>query len=260
MTSIDTAVINYQNRVNMVGGSFGGRDLLSLSIFVRKLRQAGLWDLFNFLWLSPSNSNFPAASVPIKTPVSSGLWTLFNFNSGDLTVDGMIGDGSTKYANLGFATNSYILNSTSPSTHIFCCQTSGGVQIAGMGVRVSSGILMVNGNLFLETGGTRLTAASSLPGLFFGTRINGTDARIYKNKAQLASANTNGGGTITSSIELAWVNTWFGATPFSSNFSPHRHSLFATSPFGFTTTQRDTFVDLYTDYCRNIGRSTAWAT
>lgn len=91
----------WSNRVVLAGGvAPSGGTLTALRTFVSSLDSAGIASkMYSVLPVAPDS--LTAARTPLFANVGLGIWTNNNFVGGDLTVDGLIGNASTKYLQTG---------------------------------------------------------------------------------------------------------------------------------------------------------------
>lgn len=192
----DPVVTDWSNRVQANGGAVPSNNtLLALNTFVGTLKGAGVWTK-----IATCNFYAPDSLIAAITPLVVGIgvdpWTNHNFVAGDLTVNGLIGDGSTKYLETGYNPNAggSILTTTSNGivAYIFTDNTNG-VQSSmgayGPGAGPLFGLLThynVNQTLFADwsyNGGASdsLTWASPVPatGYFSGQRTAINAASVY---------------------------------------------------------------------------------
>ncbi len=99
---IDPRVVDWANRVIANGGATPSVNTQQvLSTFVQGLTSAGL--LYKIVML---NCMVPDSLTACLTPLIRGagydLWINHSFVSGDLSINGLTGDGSTKYIDTGF--------------------------------------------------------------------------------------------------------------------------------------------------------------
>jgi hypothetical protein len=94
---IDPVVANWALRVSINGGASPSTNTqIALTTFMQSLYNNNIYSkMISVNCLVPDN--LIAASTPLIFIAGNSLWTNHNFVSGDLTVNGLLGNGSSKY-------------------------------------------------------------------------------------------------------------------------------------------------------------------
>jgi len=198
----------------------------------------------------------PTASTPLYKLQGLDPWTNNNFVNADVTLNGIIGDGATKYLDLGtintglngmgnnsagmtlyFATGNNNVESEFGDFNAFTNEAWNLQNQSGTSYYECYGFL---GNDFVSA------ANSNWAGFLSGSRIAANDIRLYKANSttafvQIASntnARTNSGGQFRTIFMAVWDSN--GGAPI--NFSTKRLSFGALHP-GLTSGQTQTLFN-----------------
>ncbi len=256
--SIDPIVSNWASRVVTNGGStplFNTQ--LALSAFVRGLRSDGLLSAMSVVNCYAPDS-LTAAITPLIVGVSNDPWTNHSFVSGDLSVNGLKGDGSSKYLDPNIFLGSTSLTSTSAGCTVYCYDAPSTVNNNGYALGVggaanssqfgivpsSAGTSDVLCWRFINTGTDCLIPIQpSAGGYFSGNRTAANAiALYYANGSNAHSALATGTGTQTGAIitDFSVIAHAVNALGTVSNYSNARLSFMAIH-LGLTSTQSSNF-------------------
>lgn len=129
--------------------------------------------------------NLTAASMPLIWRAGNELWTNNNFLAGDLTVDGLIGDGSSKYLNTGIITSA--VTGQSPNVTGFS-DTSAGISVlmfSNPGT-ITAGFFRVAGAVAFSQFGDQLSDTGNYS--FFCWRASGASGSNFLSPLALPSS------------------------------------------------------------------------
>jgi hypothetical protein len=187
--------VNWAARVVTNGGAAPADSTVqALSTFCYALDANGLTSLI-LTCNCYAPDNLIAACTPLIAGAFNDPWANNNFVSGDLTINGLAGDGSTKWLDPNFVPSTAWANDTSAS--LICqLQTLGGLVKGEMG-SVSGG---ANAALYASYSGTaywdcwnqsggRISAANNAGCFLCATRTSSTASAIY--------VGTTAGGLVT---------------------------------------------------------------
>lgn len=261
---LDSRVTDWSNRVVANGAAApSALTQLVLSTFVQSLTSSALLPKMITI-----NCMVPDSLIACLTPFLRGpgndLWVEHNLVSGDLTVTGLKGNGSNKYADLGLDLT--LLSATGNGNPL----SDLGLTLympdltSAVGTYVEAGVFStsnsnndfyllpnINGTLFWTTGGTSAgdvsTTAPNLNGYYSGNRISASDNRIFfansvNAHAQVGStASGASNGPISANMYiLAGHNTALGG---AADFVNRTISFFALH-HGLTSAQSATFFNV----------------
>jgi len=179
--------------------------------------------------------NLTAALTPLVSGPGNVLWVNHAFVSGDLTINGLTGNGSTKYLDTGFNPSTGIVSADDCGLSLYSYTTAGGtVRSVGAYVIGSPGNgFLLDAKASDISGGTAngeigqdavsVAATSQGPGFYAINRTGNTDSRFYF--ASSGSAFAQLGSTMTTARTGTFpngnVNDFSLNIPgFSSNFDP----------------------------------------
>lgn len=179
--------------------------------------------------------NLIASITPLNVDAGNNPWTNTAFVAGDLTVNGLKGNGTTKWLNTGFISSaSSILHSCALSVYVHTTATAGeyycGAQFAGgnMDAVQSGGVASYNG--FIETVAHPVTGAGGA-GFTMVSRVANANLKMYFGNstnafAQTASDVVNGASAQPTGAIFAFCQNLTGA---ANAFSDGRISFMAIS-------------------------------
>lgn len=260
---LDADLAIYKDKYNAAGSTFATGEQAALSTFIATLKTAGIWSKIGFLWVCPASpSNIASGAIYLKPYASTNAMTLNNFVLGDFSINGLIGNGSTKYADTNIL-SSDLFNTTNMGLGV-CSHTSGSVfqfEVGAYGTPAGFAYIAlltkfsdnntywISGN---DTGAVITDNTTNGQGLYFGN-LSGTTATIYKDKTTLVSGSSTGTKNPINVNLYAWGGNFNGTLNYPSN---RRLSLIiATNKTALSTTERDSLYDAYSDYCSSIGRT-----
>ena len=251
-------VDDWSNRVVVAGGATPSTGTVTaLKTFSSSLASAGIYSKMAVV-NAVVPDNLTAARVPLIVQAGNLTWTNVNFVSGDLGVNGIAGNGSSKYLNTGII----------PGTCYKWSEGSGGLSIMvsvvpGAGTPIEMGALeggsastliynqTAAGGVYLwgyATGTDTISAAlpsSSWPGFLTANRTATNAMSLYRAStansfASLAS--TSGAKTINrSSNTIALFTSAYNSAGSPAGYSDRTHSFYGFHQ-GLTSTEAQ---DLY---------------
>jgi hypothetical protein len=265
MVVIDPRVTDWVTRIIRSGGNIPSNNtLIALTNFLLGMDSVGLTSKILIVNAFVPDS-LVAATVPLLKVSTGDNWTNHNFVSGDLSVNGLTGDGSTKYLDTGFIPNSY-LSQTSVSVIIYCT-LAGSTGCTRMGAAEAAGALRFswdNGSLgdyfccydTTYQGGVMNNSTYFL-GYVCGTKISSTTRIIYEansitpHYAACTTTGTDTGGHNTIPTNNLYCFTGNeGGTP--SGFYPGRLS-FAAVGFAISAIDSSNLFMLIQTLRQNLG-------
>ena len=200
--------------------------------------------------------NLIAAQTPLISVAGSKIWSNSNFVTGDLTINGLKGNGSNKYLNTGIACNGIFSTSNMGAT-LYVPENSGGVGhnygcasntsytndcVATFWVN-GAGVFMDSYNTVVTTGGRyTITQVANWTGLLSLARTGTTTFNAYWQKPGAAvvlaqGPYANSGGTVPTTTMYAFCSNNSTAPAF---FSSDRMSILAFHD-GMTSNEIITF-------------------
>lgn len=224
-----------------------------VSNLIRGLKVDGVWTKINRLWLTAAQ-NSASAIIDLVTAAS-----LSPINAPTFTADqGYTGNGTSSYLN----TNSNSIGTQNSSAFGFYNRTNKagadavefGASDATRDFLSSVSIKNADGNLFFEInddqGDVGRAAPANCAGIYVISRINGTDATIYKGGASFA---TNGEASVGVAVQnyaaLATISS--GGTP--QFFSATQNAMVMLGSAGFNATDAFNFTTRIQTYMTAIG-------
>ncbi len=140
-SSVDPRITDWAARVVRNGGATPSLSTqLALSTFVQSLTATGVMPKLVSMVVHVADSLI-AATTPIIPGPGADPWTNNGFVSGDLTINGLIGNGSSKYLNTGVVAVNSIMTSASAGLTAYCYDTppvSSGYSLGSGGAANSS--------------------------------------------------------------------------------------------------------------------------
>lgn len=212
-----------------------------------------------------------AATTPAIYPVGSQPWANHNFVSGDLTVNGLVGNGVTKYMDTGLIPNAANspLASTLAGETIYVYDddgTAGEIEIGVSGsppssdfslyTHFSDGQTYFNDWKFINPGQDYATAASPGAGFYSGQRISATDIKIYfANSGTAFSAIATGTGTPQSGAIFGTFDILFmaGSTVGTPALFTKKRVSFAAVTSGYDSTHTQALYNRVQTFRTAIG-------
>lgn len=183
-TLIDRAT-DWANRVVTNGGaSPAGGTVTAIRTFVNGLITDGLSSKILMLNVFAAD-NLIAATTPLYRGAGSDPWTNHNFIAGDLTVNGLIGNSSSKYLDTGFVGTSTTLNnsgitiygsvvSSIATDYDFGYTNNASTQMFAMKLDEAT-----NTKSFINDIGSVGSFTSPGAGYYSANRVSSTDHRVY---------------------------------------------------------------------------------
>ena len=182
----------WANQVVTNGGARPSAGTISAAdTFWNSIKSAGLDSLMiSVNIIAPDN--LIAATTPLYSTTGNNPWTNNNFVDGDLSVNGLIGNGSSKWLDTGVATNGLNTNSVGLSFYAYDSQTSGYEGDAGATNGGAINAYLGTADICYwdcwNTGGGRIHNNNFIKGFFLYNRDSSTTSQIY-------SANSGNGWT-----------------------------------------------------------------
>lgn len=260
--NVQGRVADWAARVVTNGGAqVSANTITALSTFVSTLITNSL-DSMMLAVLPIVPDNLIAAITPLYKNAGNDPWTNNNFVAGDLTINGLVGNGTTKFLNTGVTQNSwnaffgatcrnsagialYFFASNNNSEYDFGCGDTANALQQLTGLANQSGTSEFDDPLGTANA-LRVSAANAAwTGYLSGQRISATDARLYKANSgtahtQLAINNGNAGAAVTDAGNMFLFA--LNETTTTGFFSTKRISFCATMQ-GLTSAQDTTFFN-----------------
>jgi|GEM_PF-3650249 len=264
--AIDADAQNYINRSITAGNTVSASQTTAIVNLIVALKANSLWTKIGLLW-RPHNATFAGSNICLKHPNTNLQITFTNFVSGDLTINGLKGNGSNKHARLNYVPDTYhIATSTSVSYKLESAET--GNDIAEFGSNsgspfiywqsyprfTSSGIDFTelysgNGSAFIST----TAYAGSILGRWSFIRESAPNFQIRRNKSQITAITNNAQtGTALPTTDLAAWGVFDNSSNAVGLLSPRRMSEIMLAS-GLTTAEINTYEDLMNTFATAIG-------
>lgn len=268
--SIDGYVTAWSNRVVTNGGSTpSSGTLLALSTFVHDLYNANIFDQ-----MIAVNCIVPDSLAAALTPLisnygySSSLWINVGFVSGDLTINGLLNDG-TKYLKTGLPPSSIYYSTNDGGMTIYVYSGSGAAGQREIGSSATQGNeieLLTNygGSAFFdcynENAGGRIVTSSVVPnghGFTSANRTDSTHEYMYAANSTTSFYTMAGPGGApgssmpTGEMYVFGVNNNAGGV-LANEYSRKRIS-FAAAHHGLNATQAKAFFNAVQKMRQNLG-------
>lgn len=249
-------VDEWSNRITVAGGAAPAAGTKTAAkTFLDALSTAGILTKMKSVNIFAPD-NLTAAITPLVRNAGADVWTNVNFVSGDLTVNGLIGNGSNKYLKTGLMAGTiWRLNDTSVNAGMSLYNvTSSNAACVDFGTSQSGGqiwFLMPSDNnnaAYAAYGSTPgvdqiYTGNSGWTGFLTGNKTSSTALAIHRANGgapSLAQVGTANGGTNGTSIGTdAYIfagNYGTAASGTPSFYSTKRYS-FAAMHDGLTSTE-----------------------
>ncbi len=233
---VEPMVAGWVSRVVAAGGAVPSTATqAALSTFLQAIYGSTLFCKMIFVNCLVPDS-LTAALTPLIQAAGSASWTNHNFIAGDLTVNGLIGNGSSKYLDTGAT--------PSPTLEGQLLGMSAYVHTYGGGTFLGSAVVTTYTNaVLLQVGATvavydcpyasgtgRVTASglTNPTGYISANRTAVNDARIYAASSGVAHAQI-GVSTTSTSLQVNALNLWAfaGNYPTNPTYSSARVSFLA---------------------------------
>jgi hypothetical protein len=251
--------------IRLGGATPSAGTVTALNTFVAGLSSAGiLTKMLSVNAIVPDN--LTASRVPIICNAGLELWTNTAFVGGDLTVNGLKGDGATKYLNTGIAPNALIV----PSTNFGMTVVSPDSASNTTGCQCGSYNSLNSNNdtgMFINFGGDAYVECCGFGsgwniqvtpqpgnGYYSSNRVSTTNLKLYfanqaNAHAQVGSATTASGAALASVLyAFASRNT----NGIAGLFDAKRLSLIAFH-LGLTSAESATFYSLIAALRTSLG-------
>lgn len=223
---LDQRVVDWANRVVINGGavpSFNTQQALTL--FVQGLIQYGLYSKMQAM-----NCYVPDSFTAALTPLIRGgydPWVNHSFISGDLTVNGLAGNASTKYLDIGLQPANFPLQQNSGFSYYAATATATGFIFGCYTASVAfmAAAKYTDNNAYAYNGaiGNVVAVASPGAGFYSSIRISSTDHRMYfanstRSHAQIGATDTTSDvSTLTANNAVAGAELLNGSLQFPSS-------------------------------------------
>ena len=243
LNGLEKPVIDWIKIVQSNGGATpSGNTNRALSNFYAKLRSSGLNNKIKSLNAFVPD-NLIAAQTPLISTVGSSIWSNTNFVTGDLTINGLKGNGSNKYLNTGITCNSifstsnmgvtlYVPENSAGVGHNYGCANDPGYTNDCVGTFWVSGagVFMDSYNTVVTTGGRyTITQVANWTGLLSMQRTANNVFNAYWQKPGAAvvlaqGPYANSGGSVPTTTMYAFCSNSSTAPSF---YSGDRMSILA---------------------------------
>lgn len=195
-----------------------------LCTFVNGCISDGVWSKLLSV-ITFETDSLTAAFTPLLATKGNTLWVNHNFVSGDLTINGLLGDGNTKYLETGIVPSTDLtLNSTSLVSYEYSANsnTLGGVDLGAEDTTPQVSLQLIpkisTTTIFdaynYHGGQGRATATSHGAGYYCGSRTASNASAIYyassgTSHSAIATISTSG-GSLTSQSLFSFAQNDFG--------------------------------------------------
>jgi hypothetical protein len=268
-TQMHPAVVDWAERVVTNGGALPSlRTVAAANRFYVQLVRLNLLSIIKVVCIFAPDSLI-ACCTPLIVGGGNVLWTNNNFIAGDLTIDGLKGNGSTKFLSTGFNPSS-VLSTTGGMTLYNSTSSNGSEQDMGcLAGNLQQPIehscfqvhISISGNAICDdfsdgTSGRVNVANSSWIGYISANRTSTTNFVVYK--ANTATAHTTLGSNVNNNSAWTAPNramTVFCGTAVDTaqfSFSTKRLS-FAAVHDGLTSSQSSDFFNAIQNLRGDIG-------
>lgn len=263
INGLEKSVIDWTRTVQSNGGGTpSGNTNRAMSNFYKQLRVTGLINKIKAL-----NTIVPDSLIAAQTPLiksnGNAVWTNNNFVSGDLTINGLAGDGSTKYLNTGINPSTMISSTSNvgctiyfpdyvtPGGHMWGITTDGyntdfvGTTNFGGGVHFDC----------FDTGAGRLIIGTSyFNGFLSFSRLSDTDVRCYYRETGVSVTElgslASSGGTCPNDPNMCVFASW---NTFDANFFASSQLSFISWHDGLSLEETTLFCSLIETLRRQLG-------
>ena len=248
---LNPAVVDWAARVVANGGAAPSTSTkTAMSTFYDALQAASLDTQMKGLCVFVPDS-LTAATTPLIVGTGLGLWTNTGFVAADLTVDGLKGDGATKFLNSGVNPSTALTGNSGGITLVNTTTSNLAENDAGCatGVAASPSYLMAISNAgngifdYNDQTVSRITVANSIwEGYTSVNRIASADLKVYKASPTVAHTTLANSAVANASAPpplSAYVFAW-NVSGAAASFSRKRLFL-AAFHNGLTITQSAAF-------------------
>jgi hypothetical protein len=263
-SQIHPQVVDWTKRVVKNGGALPGQKTVSAAnnFYVSLITSNIVNQISMCNIVAPDN--LVACMAPLIKTVGPDVWTNTNFISGDLTIDGLKGNGSSKFLNTTVKPSDY---SSVGDTHIaiYCSGSKAGVPETEVGCADSGTaqdrlyLLYVDDNSYYFAGDAadvvaKNTTSSSLHAYMCGTSVNSTRNLYYAKSTiphySMASAGAPAGTNLPSVISIhVFCTNEVGSV---GNYIAKRMS-FVSLGKGLTSDQSSKYFSIIQALRREIG-------
>jgi hypothetical protein len=268
--SISALVINWANRVVINGGAVPSlATQMAMSTFTNTMDAAGLTSMMKTLNVFAPDS-LAACLTPLIIGAANDPWNNVgpSFVSGDLDVNGLLGDGSSKIINTGFAPSAGFATSLSAGLSVYESTTTNAIVCAIGGHQSSSTVglaLFTNsfgtGQVLFDcwnnsTGRLVVNPGPTVAGFTSGNRVSATDSRAYFANssnafAQIGSTSATSGNAFSDCTQATGV---FCSQEFPTNqFVSARRMSFAAIHDGLTSGQAQSLYNAVQTLRQTLG-------
>jgi hypothetical protein len=220
-TNYTSCGVTWSNNVVVNGGAGpSANSINALNTFWAGLITDGLQNSI-ISGIAVSTDSLIAATTPFVYRAGSNPWANHNFVSGDLTINGLTGDGSTKYLATGIIPSTcgvtttdagmviYAYNTNTAATGVeFDCYDGGSVNWALVGNYNSGGLGTFYDNSFQN----RVSAAAVGSGFLAGMRTSSSAIAIYYAKAGTFTTVASTGGATAGVLNAVALTAFSGNT------------------------------------------------
>lgn len=235
-------VTEWAQRVVVNGGAApGSTTKTALTTFYNGLYSDGLIGLVGMVNCIVPDS-LVATETPLLTCTGNDPWVNHNFVSGDLTVNGIAGNASTKYMDTGFLPTQYPASSQLGTAHYVFTVSATGVEMSASTAtqffQVVSKFSDGHAYFFDNQAGVVIASPSGLGGFYAENRTSSTDHRAWfanstHGFAQIGSTDTTTFGSYPGFNVFFLANDGAGT---AQQWSSSRVS-FGSINFGMNSTQ-----------------------
>lgn len=219
---ISPQVTSWNARVIANGGaSTSTNTQLALTIFLHSLTNSGLnTKMLTMNAIVPDN--LTAALTPLIVGSSTDPWGNHNFVSGDLTVNGLVGNGTTKYATTGVAGDVFVTSASAGFTVYYSSYVNeAAVELLSLDASAHQvGIYLYSGVIYFDcfnTTPSEISHALTAAGYVSGNRISSGSFDIYFANSGNAHSSLVHGTAAPGAMPTPQYYVWAGnnnGTPF----------------------------------------------
>lgn len=196
--------------------------------------------------------NLTAAMTPLIVGTGYAIWNNTNIVSGDLTINGLAGNGSNSYATTGIFPPTSISNDNDCGLVLYCYSAGTGSSNGAYDIPSATGIYIYFNNAGTQAVGqlgedaTKVTVSPPGNGYFSVQRVSSTDCRLFF--ANSSNAHAQIGSTNTTARSTAFPNLNFSNFALDSNigflgYDTSRISFFALTK-GLSSSDDSTLYSL----------------
>lgn len=257
------AVLAWRKTILNNGGSpLSNNTMLSVDWFYRQLKSTSIFDKIKSLNCFVPD-NLTAGFTPLIANKGNSVWINHNFISTDLTINGLKGDGASKYLDTGVKDSDMSLTSIGATLY---CTTEGQEDKRYFGcsngvgdyefVRIRSSANHVQYAAFAQSGNGWVDVANSVSiGYFSGNRISASSMslyRAYSTQAHTTLGSVAGTGGSLSSVSIYMYNFNSSGSPAVGNYTAKSFS-FAAMHDGLSEAESIIFFNLIQLFRTKIG-------